>query len=89
MVRLDAVGRSSVRFVQSGLIYGLGYWTHAGRSYVLAAGVNNEYDRAAVAVLDAAGPPAVSPQTPGSAYRCDDCPAGRAASSTCCCRAPS
>ncbi len=76
VVRLDAGGRASVRFVQSGLVYGLGYWTHAGRRYVLATGVNNEYARASVAVLDAAAPPAVSPQTPGSAYWCDNCPTG-------------
>ena len=76
VVRIDASGQASVRFVQSGLIDGLGYWTHDGRGYVLTAGVNDEYASAAVAVLDADGAPAVSPQEPGSAYRCDDCPAG-------------
>jgi hypothetical protein len=76
VVRIDAGGHGSVRFVQPGLIYGLGYWTHDGRGYVLAAGVNNAYASASVAVLDAAGAPAVAPQARGSAYHCDDCPAG-------------
>ena len=76
VVRLDRRGEASVRFVQSGLVYGLGYGMHDGRAFVLAVGVNNEYASAAVAVLEADGPPAVSPQSAESAYRCDDCPGG-------------
>jgi len=76
VVRLDRQGEASVRFVQSGLVYGLGYAVRDGRAYVLAAGVNNEYASAALAVFEADGGPTVSPQSEGSAYRCDGCAGG-------------
>ena len=51
--------------------------TKAG-SYILGAGVNNEYRQASLAILSEAGPPATSPQTVGSEYECiRGCPAAR------------
>lgn len=77
VVRVDERGAHSVQFVNAGHLYDLATVTFEKRGpYVLAGGINNEYAAAAVAVLEAEGPPAVSPQTPGSAYACDDCPTG-------------
>jgi len=75
VVRLDPAGLASLRFVNSGVIYALKE-VEAPRPLMLAAGVNNEYGQAILAVLDAADPPATSPQTPGS-YLCQGCPPGR------------
>ncbi len=77
VVRVDELGTTRLQFVNAGHLYDLATVPVEGRgTYVLAGGINNEYAAAAVAVVDAEGPPAVSPQTPGSAYACDDCPTG-------------
>ncbi len=75
VVRIDAHGTASVRFVQSGSINALGLWPYEGRDAIVAAGVNNEHAGASVAVIDPSRP-ATSPQTPGSAFACRNCPAG-------------
>ena len=76
VVRIDAQGRPSRRFVNSGSIQRLNFLRVGSRSYILAAGSNNEYDNnGMLAVVDADAEPATSPQTPGAAFHCDDCPA--------------
>ncbi len=77
VVRLDASGRASVRFVQAGWIYVLNRVANHQGAYILAGGVNNEYSTASLAVLKQDGQPACSPQTPGSEFDCTDGPHGR------------
>ncbi|HXE76604.1 MAG TPA: hypothetical protein VNN18_13345 [Candidatus Xenobia bacterium] len=75
VVRMDAQGRASRRFVNSGTIQRLNYLRTGSRLYLLAGGVNNEYDSSGMlAVLDAEAEAVTSPQTPGSAFHCDGCP---------------
>lgn len=77
LVRLDATGRAEVRYVQSGGIYVLTPWKPGdGKTYIVAGGVNNEFEEASVAVLDTQGQAATSPQTAGKGFHCDDCPSG-------------
>ncbi len=59
-------------------MYALTYVLNDTGSYVLAGGVNNEYSAGMLAVIDERQPPATSPQSPGSAYVCDNCPEGLA-----------
>lgn len=68
VVRISHAGDASVRFVNAGHIYTFSFWEHEGRVYVLAGGVNNEYAAASLAVFDADGPAASSPQTSGSKF---------------------
>ncbi len=85
-VRIDPRGTATTRFVNSGHIYNLAIWPLAEapdeqgktrRSLLAAAGINNEYGVAALALLDPDGPPAVSPQTPESPYFLREAPSGR------------
>lgn len=77
LVRVDAQGRAEVKYVQSGGIYALTFWRAEGdKGYLVAGGIDNERRLASVAVLDADGPPAVSPQSPGSDFYCDGCAQG-------------
>jgi hypothetical protein len=62
-------------FISAGHIYALARVESADGVQVLAGGVNNEYRSAALAVLGETGP-ASSPQTRGSPFACDNCPAG-------------
>lgn len=71
-VRL-AGGKSDVMFVNSGAIFDLAVLSRAGHDLVLMAGVNNEYEAAMMAAVDEQGPPAVSPQSLASAFRCQSC----------------
>jgi hypothetical protein len=78
VLQLDARGRAFVRFVSSGVIYNLSYIKQRTGAYLLLGGYNNEYRAGALAVLrtdQTEG--AVSPQTPGSLYACDNCPKGQ------------
>lgn len=75
VVRLDAHGRAGRLFVNSGQLIRLNYLRAGQRPYLLVAGANNEYEKSGIlAVVDAEGEPATSPQSPGSAFRCDGCP---------------
>lgn len=76
LLRLGADGHPVVRFVNSGHIEHLSSVTNSTGSYILAGGINNEYDCAMLAVLRADQPFAVSPQTAGSPFRCDNCQQG-------------
>lgn len=79
VVQLDESGRAALRYVQAGHIYTLANADVAGTPFILAAGVNNEYAAASLAVLDPDAKAATSPQTAGSPYDCEDCPGGRPA----------
>lgn len=76
LAKLNAEGKELGRFVNSGYIYRLGRVPAAEGAYVLAGGVNNEYDSGALAVLREDDPTGTSPQTPGSKFACSNCPAG-------------
>ncbi|MGC8882186.1 MAG: winged helix-turn-helix domain-containing protein [Bryobacteraceae bacterium] len=68
-------GRSRVVLVHSGLLRDLALKPAAGGPVVAAAGVNNEYGLAALAVLRPPYEPAVSPESERSPYRCLNGPA--------------
>jgi hypothetical protein len=70
-------GAAERLFVNAGHVESVARVEVQGRAYVMAGGINNEYRSAALAVLDEDGPAAVSPQTDGSPFACEDCPAGR------------
>ena len=74
-VELDAAGKATPRYFQSGAIYELTHWSTGSGNYLVAGGVNNEYARASIAVLRVDGPPVTSPQNAGTGFRCDSCPA--------------
>lgn len=78
VVRVGTDGKATTTYVQSGAIHSLRRWRDAdGRKLLLAGGINNEFAAASLAVLAEDGPPSASPQTAGSGYVCDDCPADR------------
>jgi hypothetical protein len=73
LVRLDQAGTQDVRFVNAGWITSLNFFEQGSSKFVLAGGVNNEYEAGFFAVLDAAGRPTTSPQTKGLPYYCESC----------------
>lgn len=74
---LDAKGHATVRFINGGHPFVLNHVNTAGGSFLLAGGVNNEYNSAFLAVLKEDQDPASSPQTPGSRYTARQFPTGR------------
>jgi hypothetical protein len=77
VVEIDPLtGKSDVRFVNNGAIYAFRSVTESNRTYLLAGGFNNEYDLPMLAVLDANREHAVSPQTTGTRYFCENCGRG-------------
>jgi hypothetical protein len=76
LVKLEPTGQSSVQFVDSGVMYAITSVRSNTGAYVLAGGVNNEYSAGMLAIIDENQPPATSPQTAGSAYKCESCPEG-------------
>jgi hypothetical protein len=77
VVQVEArTGRGVARFVNSGSTYSLAVLGSGEKYRILVGTFNNEYDRGAMAVLDPAQPFAASPQSKGSPYHCDACPAG-------------
>lgn len=74
VVELDAAGKVTPRYFQSGAIYGLTHWSAGSGEYLVATGVNNEYASASVAVLAIDAPAATSPQHAGTGFHCDSCP---------------
>jgi hypothetical protein len=77
IIALDPAGQATLRYVQPGSVKVLRTMVEGGRPLVLAAGVNNEYGAASLALLDPSAPPASAPQTATSQFTCLDCPAGR------------
>jgi DNA-binding winged helix-turn-helix (wHTH) protein len=76
--RLSPAGVRSRVFTSSGDIMALGRVQTRAGTYMLAAGVNNEYRQASLAILAENGPPTTSPQKEGSAFQCiRGCPAAK------------
>jgi hypothetical protein len=71
----DAAGNIQHRFVNAGWITALDQ-SPDGR-YLIAAGVNNARDAAALAVLNASDVDGASPEDEGAPFACRNCPAGR------------
>jgi len=76
ILALDAEPRAALQFVNAGHIFALAHASMNGRDLILAGGVNNEYDCAALAVVDENAAPARSPQTAGTRFECVDGPQG-------------
>ena len=76
LVAIDRRGKAKLEFVSAGQINALLCTESASGRYVLAAGINNEYEAAAVAVLRGGAAPSCSPQTRGSRHECTDGPKG-------------
>lgn len=79
LVKLDSQGQEVDRFVNAGYVYSLTYVRNSQGSFILAGGVNNEYDAGMLAVIDAENPRGASPQTSGSRFECKGCPSGHPA----------
>jgi DNA-binding winged helix-turn-helix (wHTH) protein len=78
VVRISPSGASRVVFANSGNVRALGQFRMASGNYILAAGINNEYGQASLAILRQDGPPATSPQGDAVKYLCTrGCPPER------------
>ena len=76
VIGIDLAGNSTVRFVQAGNLNALRHVVTRLGGYLIAGGINNEYNAASVAVLKDDSLPSRSPQKPGSRYEVLDGPAG-------------
>jgi hypothetical protein len=76
VVRIDAGGRAETVFVNSGQIYALNYAKTGEGNFLLAGGFNNEYELAALAVLQPDASSGSSPQGYDSSYRALEPPSG-------------
>jgi hypothetical protein len=77
VVRLNGrTGSGALHFVNPGALFTARVLRTAKDRLLLIGGYNNEYRAGALAVLDADGPFAQSPQTAGTRYVCSDCPLG-------------
>lgn len=77
IVRIDPRGEATVRYVHAGGIYAMTSWNLGNKTYLALGGINNEYQKAALTLLDVDSSPASSPQSLGSAYECLECPPGK------------
>jgi hypothetical protein len=78
IMRLSGAGRPSRVFTSSGDIMALRLVQTKAGPYMLAAGVNNEYSQASLAILSQNGPPTTSSQKEGSDFQCvRGCPAAK------------
>ncbi|HWI18005.1 MAG TPA: hypothetical protein VNT81_09675 [Vicinamibacterales bacterium] len=77
VVRIDGRGAASVRYAQPGLIRSLEVQSREGAPYLLAAGVNNAYGSASMALLDPKAEPSTAPHGSDTRYACLDCPQGK------------
>jgi DNA-binding winged helix-turn-helix (wHTH) protein len=70
VVRLSSAGAPTRMFTSSGNVMNLRRVQTKAGTYILAAGVNNEYSQASLAILAENGPPSTSPQSKGSEFEC-------------------
>lgn len=78
IVQISRSGASRLAFANSGNTRALGTFHTASGNYILAAGTNNEYKHASLAILRQNGPPATSPQADAAKYFCTrGCPSER------------
>ena len=68
VVAIGLEGEANIEFANAGNIYTLRHVAGPSGRYVIAGGVNNEYNAAALAVLRDGAPPSRSPQTRGSRF---------------------
>ena len=73
VVRIGPSGAADLRFVNSGRTWFLKELRRSDGSFLLAAGTNNEFKQASVAVLDVSEPFSISPQSQGGGYLCANC----------------
>jgi hypothetical protein len=78
VVRLDRKGGAQLQFVNAGRIQLLEYLRNREGEYILAAGLNNEYQTAQLAVVRADQFATQSKQTPETQYECTSCTFGAA-----------
>lgn len=69
-------GQSTLRFVNTGVLYRLKELRAEGDTFLLAGGFNNEWDSGSLAIINENRPFSVSPQTPGTRHYCNSCPPG-------------
>jgi DNA-binding winged helix-turn-helix (wHTH) protein len=74
VVRLSPAGTAKLVFVSSGNVRALRRFQMGSGSYILAAGINNEYRQASLAVLAENGPPSTSPQSEPTFQCARGCP---------------
>jgi len=74
LIRLDMEGHASVRLMNSGWITALNSIENAAGSWVLASGINSEYDQGMLAVIKEDAPASASPHSEVSNYILDECP---------------
>ena len=75
LISFGLSGTPSIQFVNCGYVYAFRYVANPSGRFILAASVNNEYEKASLAILKA-GMPARSPQTAGTRFECVDAPKG-------------
>jgi hypothetical protein len=75
LVQLGAEGHAQLRFVHAGWFENLASLENPQGRFILAGGVNNEYDAGALAIVREDDALAASPQPPGSAFACTNCAA--------------
>jgi len=71
VMRIDARGGATMAYLNSGSLASLAYVRNTSGGYVIAAGTNNGYGSAVVAILGENDPPTVSPQVSGTPYGYD------------------
>jgi hypothetical protein len=77
VVNLDpAIGKDTLRFVNTGTVRALNEITTSQGKFLLVAGFNNEADTGSLAIINEAKVFAASPQTEGTRHKCESCPAG-------------
>jgi hypothetical protein len=76
VVKIDSSANTTRHFVNYGHLNRLTELQVPGGPYLLAGGINNESDDAALAVLEEGKPSGRSPQT-GALSDCDSCPPGQ------------
>ncbi len=74
LIRLDMEGHASVRFTNSGWITKLTAFENQSGSWVLAGGINSEFDQAMLAVVKEDVLESASPHSEGLNYVLDECP---------------
>jgi DNA-binding winged helix-turn-helix (wHTH) protein len=71
VMRIDARGGATMAYLNSGSLASLAYVRNSSGGYVIAAGTNNGYGSAVVAIIGENDPPTISPQIAGTPYTYD------------------
>ena len=76
VVEIDVDGKARLLFAQAGNIHCLHQMVSPSAAFILAGGVNNEYNAASLAIIKDGAPPSRSPQTPGTRFEIQGGPIG-------------